>query len=123
MATAAVGLFLVLAAFASATVHKPNILYLMADDMRPQLGIYNQPSMLSPYIDALGKSGLVFETAYTQFQYCAPSRNSFLTGRRPERTKCLNFLTDFRKQHGTKWTALPQFFKENGYFTSAAGKL
>lgn len=52
-----------------------------------------------------------------------PRRNSFLTGRRPERTRCLNFMTDFRKQHGDAWTSLPQWFKNHGYFTSAAGKL
>ena len=46
-----------------------------------------------------------------------------MTGRRPERTKCLNFLTDFRKQHGDGWVSMPEFFKNAGYFTTAAGKL
>ncbi len=91
--------------------------------MRPQLGAYRNPFMLTPNLDKLAAGGLVFENAYTQFAYCAPSRNSFMTGRRPERTRCLNFLTDFRKQHGDSWVAMPQFFKNAGYFTSAAGKL
>jgi arylsulfatase A-like enzyme len=95
----------------------------MADDMRPQLGAYEQPLMLTPNLDALAAESLVFQSAYTQFAYCAPSRNSFMTGRRPERTRCLNFLTTFRKQHGPAWVAMPQFFKNAGYFTSAAGKL
>ena len=46
-----------------------------------------------------------------------------MTGRRPERTRALNFDTDFRKQHGDSWISMPQHFKNNGYFTSAAGKL
>ena len=101
----------------------PNVLHLMADDLRPQLGAYGQTSMITPYFDALASESLVFDRAYTQFAYCAPSRNSFMTGRRPERTKCLNFLTDFREQHGSNWTSMPEFFKNAGYFTSAAGKL
>lgn len=95
----------------------------MADDMRPQLGAFHQGYMITPHLDKLASQGLLFENAYTQFAYCAPSRNSFLTGRRPERTRCLNFLTDFRQQHGSNWTSLPQFFLNAGYFTSAAGKL
>ena len=102
---------------------QPNILHLMADDMRPQLGAYGQSAMITPNIDALASESLVFDSSYTQFAYCAPSRNSFMTGRRPERTRCLNFLTDFRQVHGDSWVALPQFFKNQGYFTSAAGKL
>ena len=104
-------------------VRPPNVLHLMADDLRPQLGCYKNPFMLTPKLDALASEGMVFENAYTQYAYCAPSRNSFMTGRRPERTKCLNFDTDFRQQHGDAWVALPQFFKDAGYFTSAAGKL
>ena len=99
-----------------------NVLHLMADDMRPQLGAYGQGMMRTPNLDALAKSGLVFDTAYTQFAYCAPSRNSFMTGRRPERTRCLNFINDFRELH-PNWVSMPQFFKNAGYFTSAAGKL
>ena len=112
------GLFLIASARAP-----PNVLHLVADDMRPQLGAYGQSRMITPHLDALAAESLVFSSAYTQFAYCAPSRNSFMTGRRPERTRCLNFLTDFRKEHGDSWTSMPQFFKNAGYFTSAAGKL
>jgi len=101
----------------------PNVLYLMADDMRPQLGAYGHLSMHTPNLDKLAAGGLIFDTAYTQFAYCAPSRNSFMTGRRPERTRCLNFKSNFRQNHGDAWVSMPQHFKNNGYFTSAAGKL
>lgn len=117
-------LLLVAASAAGAASGRPkNVLHLMADDMRPQLKSFGQAWMLTPNLDALASGGLQFDSAYTQFAYCAPSRNSFMTGRRPERTKCLNFLTDFREQQGAGWTAMPQFFKDAGYWTSAAGKL
>ena len=101
----------------------PNVLYLMADDMRPQLGCYGHSMMKTPHLDKLAAGGLVFETAYTQFAYCAPSRNSFMSGRRPERTRALNFDSDFRQNHGASWVTMPQHFLNHGYFTSAAGKL
>ncbi|EGD76787.1 iduronate sulfatase [Salpingoeca rosetta] len=102
----------------------PNILHLVADDMRPQLGAYGHEYMITPNIDALAQRSLLFDFAYTQFAYCAPSRNSFMSGRRPDRTRALNFLTTFREAPGGKnWTAMPQFFKKQGYFTSAAGKV
>ena len=111
------------ASSAAAAARPPNILHLIADDMRPQLGAYGQAFMRTPNLDALAAGALTFEAAYTQFSYCAPSRNSFMTGRRPERTRCLNFLTDFRRQHGASWVAMPQFFRQAGYFTSSSGKV
>ena len=108
---------------AAAPPRPPNVLHLIADDMRPQLGAFGQAGMRTPKLDALAVGALAFDAAYTQFAYCAPSRNSFMTGRRPERTRCLNFLTDFRRQHGDAWVAMPEFFRRAGYFTSAAGKV
>lgn len=102
---------------------RPNILYLMADDMRPQLKAYGQNFMKTPNLDALAETGLLFNRAYTQFAYCAPSRNSFMSGRRPDRTRVLNFETTFRKTVGANWTAMPEHFRKNGYFTSSAGKI
>ena len=61
------------------------------DDMRPSLGAYNftLPGMPShsPHIDTFAKEGLLFKRAYVQYAYCSPSRNSFMSGRRPDTTK------------------------------------
>ena len=45
-----------------------------------------------------------------------------MSGRRPERTKALNFLTSFRRSDPAhvNWVAMPQFFRQHGYFTSSA---
>ena len=79
---------------------RPNILHLVADDMRPELGCYGSTHMITPNLDQLAATGLRFQFAYTQFSYCAPSRNSFMSGRRPDRTRALNFLTTFRDAPG-----------------------
>jgi len=49
---------------------------------------------------------------------------SFMTGRRPSKTKVWNFIDHFREPGvGANWTSMPQWFKEHGYFTHALGKL
>ena len=99
-----------------------NILYIVVDDLRPQLGAYGQGYMHTPNIDALANRSLIFDRAYCQFSFCAPSRNSFMTGRRPDRTQCWNFIDNFREV-GPNWISMPQYFKENGYFSTGVGKL
>jgi hypothetical protein len=58
-----------------------NVLYLLADDLRPEIaGGYGQSQALTPNIDKLAQSGLTFAKAYCQQAVCGPSRNSFMTG-------------------------------------------
>lgn len=53
---------------------------------------------------------------------CAPSRNSFLTSRRPDTVKLYDFYSYWRDVAGN-FTTLPQYFKENGYETHSIGKI
>lgn len=102
---------------------KRNVLFIMSDDMRVELGCYN--SMFhakTPNLDALAKSGVRFDRNYCQFPLCNPSRASLLTGRRPTRTSVLGNRTDFRDAH-PNWTTLPQLCAENGYVSVRAGKI
>lgn len=72
-------LLLVLVAAIEALVpSRPNILHLMADDMRPQLQSYGHAFMQTPHLQRLAQTGLQFDFAYTQYGVCAPSRNSFM---------------------------------------------
>ena len=48
--------------------------------------------MHTPNIDAFAKESLVFTRAFCQQAICGPTRNSFLTGRRPQRTQVWNFI-------------------------------
>ena len=73
-----------------------NVLLVVVDDLRPQMGAYYQNQTLTPNIDALAAEALVFDRAYCQIAVCSPSRNSFMSGRRPDTTKVWNFKVDFR---------------------------
>jgi iduronate 2-sulfatase len=101
---------------------KPNVLFLMTDDMRPDLGCYGHPQVKSPHIDALAKAGVRFDRAYCQYPLCCPSRTSLLAGRLPTATGVLRNTQDFRKLH-PELVTLPEHFKANGYATLRSGKI
>lgn len=71
-----------------------NVLLLLVDDLRPELaGGYSASEAITPNMDKLAAASVVFERAYCQQAICAPTRNSFLSGRRPQRTQSWNFLS------------------------------
>jgi len=121
--------FLLFVGFAGASTH-PNILFLMADDLRPNLGCYAEanaphfsaPNMVTPSLDSLAESSLILEQAFVQEAVCSPSRTSLLTGRRPDTTRVTD-LHSYWRTVGGNYTSIPQFFKEQGYRTAGMGKV
>jgi hypothetical protein len=85
------------AAVAAAPAARRNVLYLVYDDLRPDLSLYNLSFMHTPHLQRLADTGTVFDRAYCQQTVCAPSRMSFTTGRRPNSTRTFNFLNHFRQ--------------------------
>lgn len=101
-----------------------NILLFVVDDLRPDIGAYGAKFMHTPNMDKLAATGVLFQRAYIQYSFCAPSRNSFMTGRRPDSTQAFSFTTHFREHGvGEHWISMPQFFKEHGFLTLGAGKI
>jgi len=101
---------------------KPNVLIFLVDDLRTDLGCYENNVVKSPNIDALSKEGVLFKNAYCQQAVCAPSRMSILTGLRPETFEIYDIQTPFRPGHEDIVT-MPQLFKENNYTTVSIGKV
>ena len=110
--------------------NRKNILMLISDDMRPNLGAYyefnkplfREPKMHTPNLDALAGESLLFNNAFTQLPVCSPSRTSTLTGRRIDTTR-VTHMDIYWRDMGGNFTTIPQFFKENGYRTIGAGKV
>lgn len=101
---------------------QPNVVVFIVDDLRADLGCYGSEHVKSPNIDALAKTGVLFDKAYSQEAICAPSRMSILTGLRPQNIGIYSIFTPLRKKHKDMVT-LPQFFKANGYTTVSIGKV
>ncbi|MES2597329.1 MAG: sulfatase [Verrucomicrobiota bacterium] len=106
---------------ASLGAAKPNVLFIMADDFRPEMGCYGSKA-LTPNLDKLAKRSVQFDRAYCQQAVCNPSRSSLLTGRRPDTLKLWNNGTHFRELNPDV-TTLPLWFKEHGYTTRGVGKI
>ena len=68
---------------ATAATARPNILFVVYDDLRPQLSAFGHDGMKTPHFDSLAAESLVFHRAYTNYPYCAPSRNRYVPSTRP----------------------------------------
>jgi arylsulfatase A-like enzyme len=106
----------------AAPAPKYNVLFIIADDLRPTLGAYGNKIIKTPNIDALAARGTRFDHAYTQFPLCNPSRSSLLNGRYPTQTGVMDNNTYFRTKH-PDYVTLPEYFKKNGYATLRSGKI
>ena len=100
---------------------RKNVLFVVSDDLRPELPCYGCDHVLAPRTTALAQESMTFTRAYAQQALCAPSRNSFLSGRRPAHTKSWQFIDDFREV-GPDWTTLPGAFRKAGYQAVGVGR-
>ncbi len=101
---------------------RPNVLFIAVDDLRPELNCYGSSHIHSPNFDRLASRGVLFERAYCQQAVCAPSRNSLLTGLRPDAIGIYDLYNFFRNSVPNVVT-LPEHFKNNGYNTERMGKI
>ncbi len=101
---------------------KPNVLLIMADDLRDFGGAFTKDVVKTPNLDRLRAHGTTFERAYVQYPVCNPSRSSMMTGLRAEQTGITGNDTKFREKMPDIIT-LPQLCKEAGWQSHAFGKL
>ncbi|MCA9190163.1 MAG: sulfatase [Planctomycetales bacterium] len=100
----------------------PNVLFVVIDDLRPELGCYGCEEIETPGFDAFARSAAVFRRAYCQAAVCAPSRASVMTGLRPDSTRVWDLRGKFRDNMPDVVT-IPQYFQEHGYYTVSMGKI
>jgi iduronate 2-sulfatase len=101
---------------------RPNVLFILLDDLTVRLGSYGYADVKSPSIDRLARMGRRFDRAYAQVAMCSPSRTSLLTGWRPERVDLwTNALAPRSKVEGAQ--PLQELFRAHGYYTARIGKI
>ncbi len=121
---------------------KPNILFILADDLGyTDLSCMGSEYYETPNIDQIAQSGMIFTNGYAACRVCSPSRASILSGKFPARHGITNWIGE---KSGEAWRSngrysrllpaeyvhnlspefitLPEALKESGYSTFFAGK-
>jgi arylsulfatase A-like enzyme len=116
--------FFCLHTFCQSTKVKPNVIFIICDDLNDYQGVFGgHPQAKTPNIDKLAAMGVQFVNAQTNVPVCSPSRNSFVTGVYPHASKDYGW-TDLKKQPVLKHNkTIMRLFKENGYTTLGTGKI
>ena len=124
MTRLAIVLPLLLACCLPAVAESPklNVLFVAVDDLRCEMGCWGQDYMVTPNIDRLAARGVRFTRTYCQQALCNPSRNSLVSGTRPD-AFVSRARGGFYRTALPEVVALPQHFSDHGYYTRAFGKI
>lgn len=99
---------------------RPNILFIMADQMTSALmGAYGHPVVQTPNLSRLAQAGVRFDNAYTPYPLCGPARAVLATGRYASRLGIWDNASLFRADELT----LSHYLALAGYDCVASGKL
>ena len=99
---------------------RPNIVWIVVDDMSCHFGYQGEPLARTPHVDRLAKEGIVFRNAYATAPVCSTFRSAMITGmyqttigahhHRSGRGKLkIQLPNDIR--------TVPELFREHGYYT------
>lgn len=117
-------LLLLLAILSQSAVgaERPNVLLIMVDDLRPELGAYGNSRVKTPNIDRLASQGVLFENAFASVPVCGASRASLFSGRKPTTNRFI-FYNSRLDEDLPEAISLPGHFRQHGYTTLANGKV
>jgi N-acetylglucosamine-6-sulfatase len=100
------------------TARRPNILFILLDDLRwDTLGYAGHP-IRTPQIDRIANEGVDFKNAFCTTSLCSPSRASLLSGVYAHRHGVTNNFTEFPSQINS----FPKALQQAGYVTAYVGK-
>jgi arylsulfatase A len=123
-------------ASASEAPVRPNIVFILADDLGiNDLGCYGRVEHSTPHLDRLAQEGARFRTAYAACSVCSPTRAAILTGKYPARLQLTTFLPGradapsqkllhpkIRQQLPLEERTVAERLKDAGYATACIGK-
>lgn len=105
----------------------PNVLFIAVDDLNDWVGaLGGHPQAHTPHMDRLFEQGIFFTNAHCSQAVCTASRNSLLSGLHPSTTGWYSSIPAMQRSYEEVMkdnVMLPQYFREHGYKTLAAGKI
>jgi uncharacterized sulfatase len=107
------------AGYAGSESQRPNILWIIAEDLSPDLACYGTAIVKTPNIDKLASQGVRYTNAFTTSPVCSPSRSAFMTGMYQT-----SIGVHHHRSHRYDDYTLPEpvkvftdYFRSTGYFT------
>lgn len=107
---------------AALAADRPNVLFLICDDLNCDIGCYGHPLVKTPNIDKLAKRGVRFDKAYCQYPLCGPSRASFMTGLYPDQS-LVRRNGVYIREHVPNVNTMSQMFRDADYTATRIGKI
>jgi arylsulfatase A-like enzyme len=100
-----------------ATPKRPNILWILAEDMSPQLACYGEPLIRTPNLDRMAREGARYQNAFTTAPVCSASRSALATGMYQTTIGSHNHRTVFKKPLPHPVHHMCDYLHQAGYFT------
>ena len=113
-------LLIVATALGALAAERPNIIWIIVEDMSCDFGYQGQALVHTPHVDRLAREGVAFSNAYVSSPVCSPSRSALITGMYQTSIGCQHHYTGRGtiKHHLPDHVRLiPELFKEAGYYT------
>jgi len=123
------------APFAAAQTRRPNIVFVLIDDMGwTDLGCFGSTLYQTPNIDRLAKEGMKFTSAYAACAVCSPTRAAVMTGKYPARLHLTDWIPGrvppglkmkppaWKPQLALEETTIAEALKPAGYVSASIGK-
>jgi N-sulfoglucosamine sulfohydrolase len=115
-------LFVLMIGFVAATfthaATRPNIVWIVADDLSPELGCYGYEHVKTPNLDRLAKEGARFTRAFSAAPVCSSSRSAFITGMHQTSIACQHHRTEDPRPLPVAVKPLPELLRAEGYFVT-----
>jgi uncharacterized sulfatase len=97
---------------------RPNIIWIVGEDMGPELGCYGDTNAITPNLDRLAREGARFTRAFTHAPVCAPSRSGLITGMYPTTIGTHHMRSELLEPPRT----FTSYLRDAGYFVAWPGK-
>lgn len=116
--------FVLLAVFPSisAGIERPNILWIVADDLSPDLSCYGEEAVKTPHIDQLAMEGIRFNLAFATSPTCSPSRTAIITGMYQTTIGGHHHRTRTKPELKNGIVPITEPFRQAGYFVCNMGR-
>lgn len=96
---------------------KPNIIWLMSEDISTDLECYGMPDVKTPNLNKMAAEGVLFENAFVTNPICSPSRSAMMIGTHQVKTNTHNHRSNRDVPLDSQFKPFTALLKEAGYTT------